>query len=173
MPKRGHPQNRNAKPMNVLNLYMLQKWIDQGRLDPDKVITVRDLHMSNVCGKVKHGVKLLAKHKNELRQPVTIEVTRASRQAIEAVEGAGGRVTTVYYNRLGLRAHLMPHKFDILPRRARPPPAIMPYYTSFENRGYLSPEMQLVQIDEKFSDPAVAHAALYPDGTTEKAADAN
>ena len=58
----------------------------------------------------------------------------------------GGRITTVYYNRLALRAHLKPYKFDILPRRARPPPKIIDYYRSFENRGELSPEMQLSQV---------------------------
>jgi hypothetical protein len=34
----------------------------------------------------------------------------------------GGQVETVYYNRLGLRAHLRPEKFDILPLNAAPPP---------------------------------------------------
>jgi large subunit ribosomal protein L15 len=48
----------------------------------------------------------------------------------------------VYYNRLGLRALLKPHKFDTLPQFARPNPKKMTYYTDFEKRGYLSPEIQ-------------------------------
>lgn len=168
MPKRGHPQNRNAKPMNELNLFRLQQWIDQGRLDPTKTITLRDIHMSNVCGKVKHGVKLLGGRKDgktELKTPVSIEVSRASKKAIAAVEAAGGTIKTVYFNRLGLRSHLMPHKFEHEPRRARPPPAIMSYYTSFENRGYLSPEVQLAEMFPAISSVAEAHEALHPNET--------
>ena len=163
LPKRGVKQNRNAKPMNELNLHRLQEWIDQGRLNPEEVISIRDIHMSNVCGKVKHGVKLLAKGKEKLKVPITIEVSRVSKEAVEAIEAAGGRVTSVYYNRLGLRAHLMPHKFERIPRRARPSPKIMPYYTSFENRGYLSPEMQLLQVEGcDLKTPKEAHDAIYP-----------
>jgi len=149
--------------MNELNLHRLQEWIDQGRLNPEEVISIRDIHMSNVCGKVKHGVKLLAKGKEKLKVPITIEVSRVSKEAVEAIEAAGGRVTSVYYNRLGLRAHLMPHKFERIPRRARPSPKIMPYYTSFENRGYLSPEMQLLQVEGcDLKTPKEAHDAIYP-----------
>ena len=42
------------------------------------------------------------------------------------MEKLGGSVTTVYYNKLGLRALLTPdwfeHKGRLLPRPARPPP---------------------------------------------------
>jgi len=31
----------------------------------------------------------------------------------------------------------------ILPRRARPPPKLMPFYLDYDRRGYLSPEVQL------------------------------
>jgi len=161
-PKRGQARNRNASPMNVLNLHKLQLWIEQQRLDPNQTITVRDIHMSNVCGKIKHGVKLLATGKEDFKHPVNLEVSRASQSAIAAIEAAGGRVTTVYYNRLGLRSHLMPHKFEQMPRLARPPPEIMPYYTAFENRGYLSPEMQLAALGDEYRDPLAAHAALNP-----------
>ena len=75
--------------MNELNLAKLQDWIDQGRLDPTQPINMRHLLESNVCGKIKHGVKLLASGADKLTSPVTIEVSRASRAAIEAVEAAG------------------------------------------------------------------------------------
>lgn len=42
-----------------------------------------------------------------------------------------------------MRALLQPHKFDVLPRRARPKAKHMPYYLDYKNRGYLSTEMQL------------------------------
>ena len=47
-----------------------------------------------------------------------------SASARTAVEEAGGKVDVVYFTPLTLRAHLKPHKFDILPRIARPPPRL-------------------------------------------------
>lgn len=35
------------------------------------------------------------------------------------------------------------HDMHLLPRRARPPPKYMPYYTNYEKRGYLNPRVQL------------------------------
>lgn len=70
-------------------------------------------------------------------------MAQASASAIEAVERNGGSLTTVFYNKLGLRALTQPHKFDELPRFALPKPKLMPYYTDYKNRGYLSTEMQL------------------------------
>ncbi len=37
-----------------------------------------------------------------------------------------------------MRALLKPEKFEVLPRFAKPPPKLMPYYTSDAKRGYLS-----------------------------------
>ena len=76
-----------------------------------------------------------------------MEVSRVSKQAAEAVEKAGGFVVAAHYNRLNLRTLLKPHKFEsgMMPRRARPPPKMREYYTQFENRGYLSLEIQLQQ----------------------------
>lgn len=48
-----------------------------------------------------------------------MEVSCASKGAIEAVEAAGGTVTAVHFNRLALRAALQPYKFTYYPLRAR------------------------------------------------------
>ena len=65
-----------------------------------------------------------------------IEVSRASQKAIEVVEGAGGSITTAYYNKLGLRVLLKPEKFHecLMPRRALPKKKEMKYYLNPENR---------------------------------------
>jgi large subunit ribosomal protein L15 len=42
-----------------LNLDKLQSWIDQGRLDPTKLITIKELNESGCVTRVKDGVKLL------------------------------------------------------------------------------------------------------------------
>ena len=67
-------------------------------------------------------------------------MSQASRSAIEAVEREGGSVVCAHYNRLGLRALLKPEKFEgrLTPRRALPPNKLLPYYMSFEKRGYLA-----------------------------------
>ncbi|CAM9157884.1 unnamed protein product, partial [Discosporangium mesarthrocarpum] len=72
---------------------------------------------------------------------IHLEVSRASTSAISAVEAAGGTVTCTHFNALALRALLKPHKFEVLPKRARPPPKLMPYYLDSGRRGYLSPEV--------------------------------
>ena len=82
--------------------------------------------------------------KKELELPrLEIEVSRASAAAIAAVEAAGGSITTVYHDRLGMRALVKPHKFEDagrpIPRRARPKPAEMAsYYALDEKRGEFS-----------------------------------
>ncbi len=49
---------RNLRPVP---LDKLQLWIDLGRLDASKPITIKDICLSGVAGKVKEGVVLLAK----------------------------------------------------------------------------------------------------------------
>ena len=45
--------------MEPLNLSKLQYYIDMGRIDPSRTISLKDLAESGVVGKIKHGVKLL------------------------------------------------------------------------------------------------------------------
>ena len=77
----------------------IQTWIDQGRLDPTKPITLKELAKSKVIRIPPgyDGVKLLASHSEVLKTPVHIVVSRASQSAIEAVEKIGGTVTTRFY----------------------------------------------------------------------------
>ena len=86
---------------------------------------------------------------------VDIEVSKASKTAIAAIEKQGGKVTCAHYNRLGLRVLLKPEKFEgrTIPRRARPPSKLMPYYTNPENRGYLVDPVEL----EKARQTAAGH----------------
>lgn len=86
-----------------MNLDKIQSWIDQGRLKASQPITVRELCKSKVVGVVKDGVKLLARGAPELKQPIHIVVSRASQSAIQAVEAAGGTVTTRFYTEQAIR----------------------------------------------------------------------
>tara|TARA_B100000780_G_scaffold15041_1_gene10011 strand:- start:117 stop:842 length:726 start_codon:yes stop_codon:yes gene_type:complete len=143
IPKRGFV-NKFARPMTPLNLSTLQDWIEQGRINATQLITMKEIYDSGLCNGIKHGVKLLGSGSEHFTSKINIEVSQASLSAIKAVEEQGGEITTVYHNRLGLRALLKPHKFEgrLLPRRAKPPPKLMEYYTNDEKRGEFS---QLIQ----------------------------
>ena len=62
-PERGRGKYNPFKvEMSPINLDRIQSWIDQGRLDPSKPITMKELAKSRCLHGVKrHGVKLLAK----------------------------------------------------------------------------------------------------------------
>lgn len=89
--------------MSPINLNRIQEWINAGRLDPTKPITMRELDNSRCLHGMKDGVKLLARGKNELTTPINIVVSRASAEAIEAVEKLGGTVTTRFYSKFAIR----------------------------------------------------------------------
>ncbi|WPG99693.1 Hypothetical protein R9X50_00251200 [Acrodontium crateriforme] len=92
-------ENHFSTEMSPINLNRIQQWIDNGRLDPTKPITLKELNSSRCThGVKKNGVKLLARGKEELRSPINIVVSRASAEAIAMVEKLGGTVTTRYYS---------------------------------------------------------------------------
>lgn len=89
LPKRGfNPLNK--KDYQTVNIGRLQKAIDAKKIDAAD-ITIEKLAEAGLVGKVRDGVRLLAK--GELSAKVTITVTGASKAAVEAVEKAGGSVT--------------------------------------------------------------------------------
>jgi len=90
LPKRGF-NNFNAKRHAVLNLAILQKFIDAGKIDVKQPITEESLVASGAIRRIRDGVRLLAK--GEIKAKVDLTVTGASKSAIEAVEKAGGKVT--------------------------------------------------------------------------------
>lgn len=97
--------------MKPLNLYKVQDWIDQGRLDPSKPITIKELRQSRCVTNVKDGVKLLAEGSEELKASLNVIISRASAKAIAAIEAAGGTVTTRYYTPFAMR-RIMQGKMD-------------------------------------------------------------
>ena len=111
--------------MSPINLNRIQEWINAGRLDPTKPITMVNLKASRCIHGVKDGVKLLARGKEELKTPINIIVSRASAEAIEAVEKLGGTVTTRFYSPFAIRkvlSHEM-HPIHSLQSRIQMAPA--------------------------------------------------
>jgi len=139
LPKRGFV-NQHAKKYQPVNLERLQHWIQEGRLNGENV-TMADLLDSRCIHKIEDGVKLLAEGAEDFKVPVHIEVSRASRKAIEAIEKAGGSVTCRYYNSLGLRVLTRPEKWEFrsLPKFAEPVKVKdKQWYSDPKNRGYLA-----------------------------------
>ena len=92
LPKRGFT-NIFKKNFAVVNLGRLQTAIDNKKLDAKKAINAEALIAAGLVGKVKDGIRLLAK--GELKAKINIEVTGASAGAIAAVEKAGGKVVVL------------------------------------------------------------------------------
>ncbi len=90
LPKRGF-NKPNRKSFAVVNLGLIQKFIDLGKLDAGSEITEDALVASGLVRRKLDGVRVLAK--GELTAKVTLNVTGASKSAIDAVEKAGGALT--------------------------------------------------------------------------------
>ncbi len=89
LPKRGF-KNPFSKDFAEINLGKLEKAIEAGRLDPKQTVTGESLLSAGLVSRSQDGVKLLAQ--GEIKTKLTIEVARASKAAIAAVEKAGGSV---------------------------------------------------------------------------------
>jgi len=92
LPKRGFT-NIFRKVFEPVNLGPLQAAIDAGKIDAKKAITIDILKAAGLVGRVKDGVRLLAK--GEIKTKINIEVSGASKTAVAAVEAAGGKVTVL------------------------------------------------------------------------------
>ena len=89
IPKRGF-NNIFAKDYAEVNLGLIQKFIDAGKLDAKAVIDHAALKGAGLARGGKDGVRLLAK--GELKAKAKFVVAGASKGAVAAVEKAGGSV---------------------------------------------------------------------------------
>ena len=90
LPKRGF-NKPNRKEYAVVNLGLIQKFIEAGKLDAKSAITEDALIASGLVRRKRDGIRVLAK--GDFTSKATIEVTGASKSAVELVEKAGGSLT--------------------------------------------------------------------------------
>jgi len=90
LPKRGF-NKPNRKAYSVINLGLIQKFIDEGKIDIKADITEDALIESGLVRRKKDGIRVLAK--GVFTSKATIAVTGASKGAVEAVVKAGGSLT--------------------------------------------------------------------------------
>ena len=88
LPKRGFSKP-NRKEFSVVNVGLIQKFIDDGKLTGD--ITEDSLIVSGLVRRKLDGVRILAK--GNFTAKAKISVTGASATAKAAVEAAGGSLT--------------------------------------------------------------------------------
>lgn len=89
LPKRGF-NKPNRKDFAIVNLGLLQKFIDDGKIDAKAEITEDLLVASGLVRRKLDGIRVLGK--GEIKAAVTLVVTGASSGAIDAVAQAGGKL---------------------------------------------------------------------------------
>ena len=92
LPKRGF-NKPNQKKFAVVNLGLIEKFIEAGKLDAKAEINEDALIASGLVRRKLDGIRVLAK--GEFKSKVTLNVTGASKSAVDAVENAGGTLTTL------------------------------------------------------------------------------
>ena len=90
LPKRGFTKP-NRKEYAVVNVGLIQKFIDLGKLDVANTITEDMLVDAGLTATKRDGIRILAK--GVITAKVMLDVTGASASAIEAVVAAGGTLT--------------------------------------------------------------------------------
>jgi large subunit ribosomal protein L15 len=89
LPKRGF-NNPFPVKYNEINLDRIQQAVDAKTLDAAAPITLEALAKAGIVSKARAGLRLLGR--GELKSKLTFEVHYASKNAIAAVEKAGGSV---------------------------------------------------------------------------------
>jgi large subunit ribosomal protein L15 len=90
LPKRGF-NKPNRLDFAVVNLGLIQKFIDAGKIDGTQPITEDVLVTSGLVRRKLDGIRVLAK--GDVTAALTIDVTGASAGAVAAVAAAGGTLS--------------------------------------------------------------------------------
>ena len=91
LPKRGF-KNPFSNKIQQINFSILNHLIKKFKLNADS-IKESDLFEKKILKKSKGKLKLL--NKGKLEQPITIEISFASKKAIETLEKIGGKVNII------------------------------------------------------------------------------
>lgn len=133
----AHNRNKMNKKfmLDPLNLSKLRYFIEKGRLDTRFPITQRHLVDSRCVKSVKNGIGLFNVNDFPFPYKIDIEVAGADQSSIDMIKSVGGSVTIVYMERVALRAHIKPRKYEVLPRTPRPTLRMVHYLERQRARG--------------------------------------
>jgi len=90
LPKRGF-NKPNRKSYAVVNLGLIQKFVEAGKIDASAPVTEDVLVASGLVRRRRDGIRVLAK--GEVSAKLDLHVSGASKSAVAAVEKAGGSLT--------------------------------------------------------------------------------
>ena len=90
LPKRGF-KNKFQKKIQTINFTILHSLISKYNID-SKNIKESELFEKKILNKSKGSLKLL--NYGELKDAINIEISSASKKAIEKIEKLGGKITT-------------------------------------------------------------------------------
>ncbi|MCR9088160.1 MAG: 50S ribosomal protein L15 [Rhodobacteraceae bacterium] len=90
LPKRGF-NKPNRKQYAVVNLGLIQKFVDAGKIDAAQPVDEDVLVDCGLVRRKRDGVRVLAK--GEISSALSLTVTGASQAAVDAVAKAGGTLT--------------------------------------------------------------------------------
>lgn len=96
LPKRGFTKP-NRKEYAVVNLGLIQKFVDAGKLDASVAIDEAALVAAGLTSHLRDGIRVL--NKGEVTAKLNLTVSGASQSAVEAVEKAGGSLTVTSTSR--------------------------------------------------------------------------
>ena len=91
LPKRGF-KNIFSKKIQTINFKKILEILDKHKLDP-KDIKEEDLFKKKIFNKAKGSLKLL--NKGELKTPINIEISYASKNAVEKIKQIGGNIKVI------------------------------------------------------------------------------
>jgi large subunit ribosomal protein L15 len=90
LPKRGF-NKPNRREFAVVNLGLIQKFVDAGKIDASQPVTEDALVAAGVTARKRDGIRVLAK--GAITTKLALVVSGASASAVAAVEAAGGTLT--------------------------------------------------------------------------------
>ncbi len=90
LPKRGFT-NPSRVELQVLNVGDLQALVDTKKITAKDTITLAFLKENGIIRSNANGIKILGE--GELKTALTLEVCKASKSAVAAIEKAGGKVS--------------------------------------------------------------------------------
>lgn len=134
-PAAANQLKRRKKSLEPLNLSKLRNYLERGRLDARFPITQRHLYESKLVTSVTKGVGLFNVNDFPFPYKIDIEVAGADQSSVDVIKAVGGSVTIVYMDRVTLRAHVKPWRFEVLPRTARPTLKMVHYLERMKARG--------------------------------------
>ncbi|KAK0425758.1 hypothetical protein QR680_009366 [Steinernema hermaphroditum] len=148
---------REYPPISLLEL---QRLIDLDYLDTSKLIDLSALCSTKQfkCepSQRQFGVQLTDEGAGIFKSKVNLEVQWASATAIAAIEKAGGRIRTAYYDLESLRAASDPKTWfqsgQPVPMRKAPPQQLVSYYRNPANRGYLAEPSAIAESEERLAE---------------------